>query len=77
MQNVPFIFDPEYNEKLMIYQAEVAAREEGREEGREEAREETIELLIKSLLTSGMTSEDVSSRTGIDLETVKRIQDSL
>ena len=69
MQNVPFIFDPEYNEKLMIYQAEVAAREEG--------REETIELLIKSLLTSGMTSEDVSSRTGIDLETVKRIQDSL
>ena len=48
-------------------------REEGFKEGREESREE----IARNALSEGLSVETVQKITGLDLETIKRLQEAV
>jgi predicted transposase/invertase (TIGR01784 family) len=68
-------------EEITIEDEIAAAREDGREdgltEGRQEGREEQAEEIAKKALAKNIPIETVMEITGLDLETVKKIQSGM
>ena len=64
------LFNPERNERQHEYQL----REEGREEGIEIGREEAKLEVARNLLAKKMSVDFVAEITGLDIETVCKIQ---